>query len=204
MAKVRHHLGQLRYGVDVEDVKNALRTPSEVNAPEWSSQEISDEVTLWIEVAEALIDTAVGYSFDPVEADAAATARVYRTNSPRVVRTDWYAAKPTAVKVGGSDAAFDWWIKAITQGAGRNVLCPGGRWSGFWPRNGVPIEITAVWGFSEVPRPVRGATLRLAARLFKEGDVPLNVLETVEGGMRLPPLGRATEALIGRWLPHVA
>ena len=203
MATTRHHLGQLRYGVSVDDIKHALRTPDETNAPEWSDQAITDEVTLWIEVAEALIDTAVGYTFDPVASDAVATARTYRTQSPRVVKTDWYSAIPTAVETGGTAVTFDWWTKAITQGAGRNLLCPGSRLGAHWPRDGRPIEVTAVWGFSAVPHPVRGATIRLAARLFKEGDVPLNVLDHVEGGMRLPPLGRATEALLARWLPRI-
>lgn len=46
---------------------------------------------------------------------------------------------------------------------------------GRWWEQGVAVEVTARWGWTEVPLPVKQATLMCAAELYKTKDAPFGV-----------------------------
>ena len=192
-------IGTPRY-TTVSDVLSTLRAPQDTW---WDTAEATEIVSRSIDTAEDMIDLRCGTEFSAVNAtEQPAEPRTYRTDSPTVLLTEWFAAPPTSVAVNGSPVAVDWWHRPITAAAaaGRNLRTRAS--GGGWPTAN-DIDVTALWGFAAVPASVTAAATRLAARIVAIGTAPLGHDARNVGNLDLPPLDWVTDRLLARWLPRV-
>lgn len=148
-----------------------LRAPNDARTLSWvPGGEFDDLLLLKIEAAEAIIDLLCGRTFDAVVSEA----RLFTATRADAVLTDDYAAAPTAVEgvEAGVIAAANWapmvYPKANRSGFGitlaADLLQPGER-----------VEITADWGWTTVPMPVKEAATLYAVRLFNRADSPVGL-----------------------------
>jgi hypothetical protein len=133
-----------------------------------------------IEAASRTIDDICHRSFD---LDAAATARVFYPDSQLVVRTDDIGSLDGFVlKIDeNATATFNLTITDATAEP-LNALAKGNpitklvAYETYFPLDIRPtVQVTARWGWPEVPEPVRSACGILAGRLFKRADSLLGV-----------------------------
>lgn len=137
-------------------------------------------------VASRAVDKACGRSFAP---DLTATARVYEPCSEIYVDTDdFWTTTDLVVKV---DTAADGTYASTIAAAAYDLRPLNGIVDGEtgWPYNRIcavnsvwptswqraPIQVTARWGWAEVPSGVREGTLILAEEIFKLADSPFGV-----------------------------
>lgn len=176
----------------------------------WRRDTVQGDLATAVVAAEAMIDGVLGdgqtFEAQPLTGTDAveATARTLWTTSRTLLRTPWYAATPTAIEIGGAAPAFAWRAKPITDGAARNLRAhPAARLAAGWPTDR-PITVTAVWGFAATPARIVSAATQLAAYLFTQGDLALNVIVADDGTVtRLPRIPPRIEALVGRWRPKL-
>jgi hypothetical protein len=116
--------------------------------------------------------------------DASPSARVFRPDSPLVVRTDDVGSLTgLVVKIDAdNDGIFETTVtnyvkepaNALSKSWPVNRLVAVDH---YWPvSNRQSVEVTARWGWPSTPKPVQSATAILAGRLFKRADSLLGVM----------------------------
>ncbi|MFT2016296.1 hypothetical protein ACMA1D_10700 [Streptomyces sp. 796.1] len=127
----------------------------------------------------------------------AATARLYRPTSPRrLIVDDFHTEVGFSLRVDSSDSGtFDTtWSGAEYQAEPLNGVRNGYAGWPYWRLSAVgwrtfpggwrpSVEVTADWGWSSVPAPVKQACLILAAKNFQLKDSPLGVAGFGEFGV---------------------
>ena len=118
--------------------------------------------------------------------DAVATARVYRPTSPWRVEIDDVASLTGFILKtdGDGDGVYEetWTasdyelgpLNALVKGRPVNVIHGIGQLFPTETRP-APVQVTALWGWPEVPHAIREATILLAGRMFKRTDSLLGV-----------------------------
>lgn len=137
-------------------------------------------------VASRAVDKACGRSFAP---DSVATARVYEpcsttmvdvddfwTTTDLVIKTDTAADGTYASTIAA--AAYDLRpLNGVVDGETgwpySRIIAVNSYWPSSWQR--APIQVTARWGWAEVPAGVREGCLILAEEIFKLADSPFGV-----------------------------
>ncbi len=144
-----------------------------------------------VEAASRQIDAFCGRVF---YADANVSARKYYTNDPYRLRVDDFStATGLIVKYDDNDdgtyettvAATDFQLLPLNSVAGGILTTPYyiielistsvHEWPLDLSSNRATAEITAKWGWSAVPEPIRQATLMLSSELFAMRNAPLGV-----------------------------
>ena len=144
-----------------------------------------------VNAASRQIDAFCGRIF---YAQGAATARKFFTNDPYRLRVDDISSETgLVVKLDDDDdgtyevtvASSEFQLLPINGVVGGILISPfyiielfsGGsqEWPMDFSSNRPRAEITAKWGYSEVPEPIRQATLMLASELFAMRNAPLGV-----------------------------
>ena len=160
----------MRY-IELGELKSMLRISDSVDDALLSGH---------IEAASRTIDDICHRSFD---LDAAATARVFHPDSQLVVRTDDIGSLDGfLLKIDeNATATFNLTITDATAEP-LNALAKGTpitklvAYETYFPMDIRPtVQVTARWGWPEVPEPVRSACGILAGRLFKRADSLLGV-----------------------------
>lgn len=119
--------------------------------------------------------------------DATATARIYTAQSGSYVLTDDIATDAgLIVKVDGQgDGTYETTLTSTQYqlepinglAKGNSITRIVATQTGTFPTrtSPAPVQVTAVWGWPSIPRPVRSACILLAGRLTKRGDSLLGV-----------------------------
>lgn len=159
------------------------------------------ELEALIEQASRYIDTQCGVpagTFNPSPIPIA-EQRTFYGDGTHYLRLDAFIADSiTAVTLPDEYTAIedyvprgDYLVRATTSGA-----LPAGTWNrtwwptiGGWPE-GVPVTVTAIWGYLETPPDIKMATIEMAINLFRETDpATLSLLDLERQPLRerLPP-----------------
>lgn len=177
----------------------ALRTAIGIGA---ADVEQAAMLGLAITTASRMIDKACNRQFGKVDT---ATARLYTpeydvdrginvlviddlmTLSGSTIAVD-YGADGTYSTTVSSSAFVTYPFNAVADGKPWNRLLPGSTVASL-PSHEASVEITANWGWTEVPSTIQMATTIQAIRLFKRKDSPYGVAGSPEFGneMRLLP-----------------
>lgn len=151
--------------------------------------------------------------------DPAPLPRRYRPCDPLILRVADIATQTGLVVAGDSAgdgsyadhwAAADWELEPLNADAGGGAYCwtrivaVGSR--GFFAAVRPSVQVTARWGWSQVPDPVREATLLKAVGLYKRRDAPFGVAGFGEfGAVRITRQDPDVAALLAPYqLPMVA
>lgn len=158
------------------------------------------ELALVISAASRAIDHAADRQFGVL---SAAAARVYTprtfTGGRRVIMDDLMTTTDLVVKADDDgDGVYE---RTITSAEYRlfpwNAAADGMPWTILFPEWGTvfpacerSMEITAKWGWTEVPDVVHQACLTQAGRLFKRRDAPFGVAGSLQDGSEIRLLSR--------------
>ena len=180
--------------VTLEEGRDHLRITGETDTSD------DAEIALAITAASRMIDKATNRQFG---LDAAPTARVYTAHWDRargysVVSIDDVMTS-TGMVVKSSSAADSTYdethtdyhvlpLRAASEGKPWTLLTfPNGN---YLSTQEGQVEVTARWGWTEVPASIKMATLIQMARLFKRRDAPFGVAGSAEMGSEMRLLSR--------------
>lgn len=176
------------------------------------------EIALAITTASRLIDKATNRQFGKVDT---ATARLY-TPEYDIDRGKYVLVIDDLMTLSGSSIAVDYgadgtYSTTVSTSAfatyPHNAAGDGKPWNRLLPGDDVlslpsheaSVEITANWGWTEVPSTIKNATLLQAARLFKRRESPFGIAGSPEMGNEMRLLSKLdpdVEMMVGaykRW-----
>ena len=174
--------------ITVDDLKAWLGIPA-------VDTQDDDHLMAAVSAATRAIEQATGRIFSRADV---ASPRIYTPTTPSlVVVDDFYTDADLEVRTGTDGRTFPvvWstadfmleppnWTVSGQYGwpSWRIVARPLGS-RRFTPEYPASVQVTARWGWAEVPDPIRHATLLLAAELFKLRDAPFGVAGFGEYGV---------------------
>ena len=202
----------IRY-TTVEDVKTALRVPTDPQARGWATGEFTNLLVQAIRAAESQVDLHCGRRFDA--AGSQAEERTYRRRGQFHTDTDDWVGSAAVVEDDIPVADADWWTEPVNSlhpsvQRGINFSTPDRSSSSPWYLTGdyeawqgtrtdiavlPPLKVTARWGWDRTPDAVSYAVNLIAGRLWRRYDkAAMGMVMTEYGGSYLPRFDPDVEA----------
>lgn len=162
-------LAELKTRLDITDTTDDTRLTSSVLSASreidaWCGRQFNDAGT-----ATARVFAAAGCTLAMVDDFSAITGLVVATdgNDDGVYETTWVAGDYELEPLNGVVAGMSGWPYWRIRAVGSRTFPTG--------RRRAVVQVTARWGWTAVPAPVKEACLMIAAETFKAGDAPFGV-----------------------------